>query len=395
MKGMYKMLWLSQSFSMGKKGGLEHNLRITKGKGLRQNGDVTRRHLNEDVLVLGDKNTKNYEYNLLIEVCKEKIGDKLAEYNERMIRTRHPERVLTIEKWLEKRGYFREGKRKGLIKEYLVNMGNRHTCCPYIQEKDEKGNLLDEKGKIIPLWDTRRAAAISKKYGYDENGKVKESAISKRVKPVYREFLQAFIEANPQAQVLGYNVHCDEGGAVHAHLDVLWWSELKPDKRGRQQGIGIGIAETEAIKQQYDKRGIKYNDTRFDNAQGMWRDEMKKLLQDIALKHGIEKLDMGNKEPHRSISEFGKYKDKYCTELEEKYNELEEEKKIVSTQKEALAERKQEVDNAMVSDIARGEWYYLKKYHPDIYKEIHTKYVNDRRKIRDKQKNLENFKNFS
>lgn len=375
------MLALSQSFSMGQ-GSLEHNLRIKKGAGIRQNGYKERRHLNENVIVRGDITQKDYEKNLLVEVVRNKIGDRLNALNEKHIQSRHPERVMTVEDWIEKKAYTRKGKKKKLISEYVINLGNRHTACPYLQQTDADGNLLDKHGKIIPLWDTRRGADY-------KDGKVVESAISKKLKPILRDFVQAFIEANPQAEVLGYSTHCDEGGAVHAHLSVLWWSEIPPNKNGKVNGVGYGIAESQAIKQQYEKRGIHCNNERYDNALNDWRKEMRQLLREVAYTHGIDRLDMGNKEPHRDIKSFGKYKDRYCEELEAEHNKLDDEAKKLAGKEEAVQAMQKEIedkekviDDKLTSNIAKKEWYLLKTKYPELYNKIHEEFLKEKKNLK-------------
>mgnify|MGYP006935964356 CR=1 FL=1 len=354
------MLALSQSFSMGK-GCLEHNLRITKGAGIRQNGIMERRYLNEHVIVRGDITQPDYEYNLLKQVIKEKIGDELNKYNERMIRGRHPERVITLEQWIDKKAYTRVGKKKKIICEYVINLGNRHTGCPYEQAKDKDGNLLDKNGKIIPLWDTRRVADYA-------NGVIKESKISKKIKPILKDFVKEFAKANPQAEILGYSIHCDEGGAIHAHLSVLWWSKLKPTKKGKTQVVGYGIAQSQAIRQQYEARGIKCGNERKNNPLTTWRKDMRQLLYEVALLHDVDRLDMGNKEKHKTQKAFGVCKDHYCEELEAEHKKLDEEK-------EKLVEK----ENMLSTDIAKQEWYILRKQHPELYKAIHAEYLKEKR----------------
>ena len=374
------MLALSQSFSMGK-GCLEHNLRITKGAGIRQNGVMERRWMNEHVIVRGDLEKPNYEYNLLRQVVTDKIGEELVKYNERMIQTRHPECVLTVDKWIEKKAYTRGGKKKKLICEYIINLGNRHTACPYKQKQDADGNLISKSGKIIPLWDTRVSA------DYADRDHIEESDISKKIKPILRDFVVEFQKENPQAEVLGYSIHCDEGGAIHAHLSVLWWSKLKPLKNGNTQCVGWGIAQSQAIRQQYEARGITCGNEKKNNPLTRWRKHMRNLLYEVALLHGIDRLDMHNKEPHREHGPFCGYKDRYCEELEAEHNKLDAKAKKLAGKEEAVQAKEQEIkdkekviDDKLTSNIAKKEWYILKKEFPDMYEKIHKKFLKEKGK---------------
>lgn len=395
------MIQLSQSFSMGK-GNLEHNLRITKSSGIRQNGVQERRFINEYVIVRGDTTQKNYEKNLLKEAIKNKIGENLKKYNEKQIQAKHPERVMTIDDWIQKKSYTRSGKQKKLICEYVINLGNRHTGSPYEQKKDKDGNLLSKSGKIIPLWDTRVSA------DYVDKNNIKESMISKKyIKPILRDFVKEFEKANPNAEILGYSIHGDEGGAVHAHLSVLWWSTCK-------NGVGYGIAQSQAIRQQYEANGYQCNNERKDNPLTVWRKDMRALLYDVAYLHGVQRLDMGNKEPHRDTPAFGRYKDRYCEEQEAERNRLEVEKKSLEKDKKLfkkdkkilekdkksitdkekrlsekaseLEEKEKLFNDRLATDVARGEWYYLKTHFPHMYAQIHKKYTEER----EKKKKLKN-----
>ena len=360
------MLALSQSFTMGQ-GNIEHNLRITKGAGIRQNGVLERRHLNEDLVLFGNKFEKNYVHDLIHNAVAEKIGDKLAVINEKHIAQKQRKRICSIDDWIEKQSYTRGDKKKKIISEYVVNIGNKYTACPYEIETDSKGNMIDVNGKIISEWDTRHTPAY-------KNGKIIESKICKKVKKVYRDFVKAFQKENPQAQVLNASVHCDEYGACHLHLSVLWWSKKKND-------VGFGLAETTAIRQQYESRGIKCNNTRKDNATNEWRKEMRQLLREIAFLHGIDRLDMGNKEPHRSTYAFQKFKDKYCECKEKEYilkeKEFAEKEKQIADKEKNILEKQDELDEKekeLSKDIAKQEWYLLKKKFPDVYKIIHNEY---------------------
>lgn len=354
------MIQLSQSFSIGK-GNLEHNLRITKGGGIRQNGDKDRREWNEHIIVRGDITQKNYEKNLLREVVKSKIGENLKKCNEKQVQSGHPERVLTIDDWIQKKSYTRSGKQKKLICEYVINLGNRHTGCPYEQKMDKDKNLLSKSGKIIPLWDTRLSA------DYADKNNIKESMISRMyIKPILRDFVKEFEKANPNAEILGYSIHCDEGGAVHAHLSVLWWSTCK-------NGVGYGIAQSQAIRQQYEANGYQCNNERKDNPLTVWRKDMRALLYEVSYLHGVKRLDMGNKEPHRDKYTFGQYKDKYCEEMEMKMNKIEEEKRIVE-------EEAKRIDEIIAENVTKREWYLLKTQFPDVYEQIHKKITEENKK---------------
>ena len=158
---------MSQSFRMGT-GGLEHNLRITKKQGVRQCGLMERRSLNEDLVLFGNKHEPNYTKKIIHDVVAAEIGEKLAELNEKHIRERHPGRVRSIDEWIASQAYTRNNKKRDIVREYIIQLGNKFDGCPYEIQMDAKGNMLDVHGKKIKPWDTRQTPAY-------RDGKITES----------------------------------------------------------------------------------------------------------------------------------------------------------------------------------------------------------------------------
>lgn len=328
---------MSQSFVMGY-GGIEHNLRQCKGGSVRQNGIKERRHLNEYLI---NKDVRD--------VIKNEIGEKLNEINNKHIAQGHPGRVCTLDDWIKKQEYTRQGKQRKIVSEYIIQIGDKFSGCPYEIQKDNKGNMLDVNGEIIPEWDTRKRPAY-------RDGKIVESEICKRLKTVYRDYLNRFIKTNPQARVVCAAIHADEYGGVHMHIDVVWISYTK-------NGVGIGLSKTQAMRQQYIDMGKATKDTRRDNAQNTWRADMKLLLKKCAFDHGIEKLRKGNSEKHRDTNSYKNFKSDYCEALEARAAELDAKEKELS------------------KDIAKQEWYILKTKYPALYKKIHNDYTHSKTKV--------------
>lgn len=355
-------LFLSQSFCMGV-GGLEHNLRITKGRGIRQNGLLERRHLNENLVYDETLNKENYVQELVHKVVAEKIADNLYKINEKHIRNRHPKKVRTVDDWIESQCYVRQGKPKKVIHEYLIQLGNKITGCPYEMQMDKDGNIIDVNGKPFKEWDTRKKPAY-------RNGKITESKRCKLIKKVYREYVRKFKEANPQAEVICASIHADENGGCHMHMNVIWFSKTK-------NGVGYGLSYTTAMQQQLAAKGKVFKNERADNAMTIWKKEMRLLLKTTACAYGIFKKDMHNKEKHRDTGPFCGYKDDVCDEIERRENEA----KIKEAE---LNEKEKELSK----DIAKQEWYILKKQHPDLYETIHKEFLHQKN-LKPKQKPID------
>ena len=357
---------MSQSFRMGT-GGIEHNLRICKGNSIRQNGIQERRYLNENFIYDDTIDSSDYVRELVQKTIVEEIGDKLDKLNEEHIKKRHPERVRTKEQWIQSQVYTSKGKLRPIVHEYIVALGNKYTCCPYEMQLDGQGNIIDVHGDKIRTWDSRQTPAY-------RNGRIVESKISKLVKKVYKDFLVEFQKRNPRAKVLCASVHCDEQGGCHMHVDVLWVNNKKND-------IGIGLSKTTAMKQQYEERGIVTGKSRTDNAQNLWRKEMRALLEEVALRHGISRLDMNNKESYKSIPEFKKSQDRYCQHLEDRTTELDTREALLRDREELVAIKEKELEEKereLSTDIAKQEWYILKKEYPENYNFIHQKYLKNK-----------------
>lgn len=369
---------MSQSFAMcGSGASIEHNLRIVKTGGIRQNGVPERREWNEHLLIDESLPKKDYVKNLMLKKVGEVVGDRLNAFNEKQIRNRHYNLVRDLQGFIDSQNRMSNGRRHSCVTEIVVQVGDKFSCCPYLVERNSEGRMLDSGGRVISEWDTRRIPAY-------KDGKVVESNESKLVKKVYRKYFKAFCKANPQFVPLSCDIHADERGGTHCHITGFFVAKTKT-------GLGISLSRTSAIAQQLGSNG---KNTRKSNAQNQWRANMRQLLEDVCKEFGIKRKDMHNKEPHRSIGAFCRHKDLYCEELEREYTQLNFEKKSVSAQKklvkaerEKVAEKLQEVEEMSVSDIAKGMWYIMKKNHPAVYDKIYQEFVTYRMKVRKNKKN--------
>jgi len=358
---------LSQSFRLGV-GGIKHNLRMGPGRSVRANGLAERRHLNEYIIKDESIGTRNYVDDLIRKSIERKIGPQLAKLNEKYIKQRQPSRCKTVDSWLETQRYTRNGKQREVVCEVIVQLGDKLSGCPYEVELDKDGNMLDTTGRVIKPYDTRKRPAY-------RNGVITESEMCKRIKEVYRDFVKRFQKKNPQLEVICAAVHCDEYGGCHMHLNFLPWSVTK-------NGVGYGLGKTTALQQQYAAMGVSCGNTRTGNAEKKWCKDMRMLLKQVAIVHGFEKLSKGNKEQHKDTPEFKKFKDNYVDQLEA---EIAEKERLLQ-EKEALLKEK---ESLLSSDIAKQEWYVLKKFHPEWYSTIHTDFLAYRSKLKNNTKILE------
>ena len=266
---------LTLSFAHGK-GDLDHNAR-------RKNGNVRTYALRErriwnETLIEQDVDV----------VLEREYGAALRSYNAKQIAGRHPERCKTMSDWVHAQ---RRGGRA--YTEYVVQLGNRLTGCPYEYMTDKQGNMLDEKGRVILPWQTRKTPApLVRKDG------LHVSEEYRKLKAVYRAVYDNWKSWNPDMIIVGAYIHADERGGVHMHIDCICKSKAK-------NGIGMGIGVTGCIRQMLDREGVKYGTSRKDNAQKTWTRLMRQRLTKLAKEHGFEIVDghcAGR--PHKSTPEF-------------------------------------------------------------------------------------------
>lgn len=391
---------LSQSFGMGD-GDIAHNFRYRRGKNMRQNGVVERRFLNEYV-VCDKELLAKCQSNKRIDYAREKIKEILApvmterisEYNERQMRGRHSNRLIkNLDEWLDKKEIVRGGKVRKLFSEYIFTVGDKFTACPYEYET-KRGFPVDKDGEIIFPWMTNRNTVY-------KNGKITEAEICKKAKRIYRNLIKEFEKHNPCARIIAAAIHCDEGGACHLHMDVLWISKSNDI-------LGIGLGETSGMRQQFLERGINPPNTRKKNAMTMWEAETRDLFQRVCLENGIDREYMDNNEKHKATPLFQKYNDKRAQDFYDALKACEEnvkarEAELDSREKDLRqreAELKEKIDflDKYVSGIDKKEaeldfvlrncspkkylynHYSRLKENPEMYETIHGIVLDDFRK---------------
>lgn len=385
------MLSMSQSFVMSGSGAsIEHNMRLVKSGGIRQNGVPERRCFNEHLLVDESLDKKDYVKTLLQKKVKEVVGDKLATYNEKCIKNRHYNMVRDLQGFIDSQQREYKGKKRSCITEIVIQVGDKFTACPYVVARDEQGRMLDKGGRVIPDWDTRRIPAYA-------DGKVVESEESKLVKKVYRRYFDEFCKKNPQFVPLSCDIHADERGGTHCHITGFFVAKTKT-------GLGISLSRTSAIAQMLGNNG---RNTRTSNAQNQWRANMRFLLEDVCKEFDIERKDMHNKEKHRNQRQYYAYADARCEAMEQKETSLEIQADLVDSKTNALTEKektfadkekmfsekermilKKEAElqsrerellareKELSGNQVKQEWLILKKNFPVLYKKINTIYKN-------------------
>lgn len=303
------------SFAHGA-GDLDHNAR-------RKNGNVRtyamreRRVWNETLIEQDVDAVLEHEY-----------GSALRAYNEKQIAGRHPERCKTMEQLVHAQ---RRGGRA--YTEYVVQLGNRLTGCPYEWVTDEHGNMIATNGQVIMPWQTRKTPAPLVR-----DGKLFMSDTGIWLKKFYKSVYQKWNEWNPDMIVVGAYIHADEKGGVHMHLDCVCKSKS-------QNGIGLSIGVTGCLRQMLDREGIKYGTSRKDNAQKTWTKQMRQRLTELAKQHGYTIVDGHCKgKKHKSTPEYIEEENIKNDYLDKKHEALIKKESELNAWQRSLQEAAEEQD---------------------------------------------------
>lgn len=309
---------LTLSFAHGK-GDLDHNARRKNGN--TRTYQFRERRIWNETLIEQDVDV----------VLDEIYGAALRAYNAKQVAGRHPERCKTMDDWVHAQ---RRGGRP--YTEYVVQLGNRLTGCPYEYVTDKQGNMLDEKGRVILPWQTKKTPApLIRKDG------LHVSEEYRKLKSVYRAVYDTWNEWNPDMIIVGAYIHADERGGVHTHIDCICKSKAR-------NSIGLGIGVTGCIKQMLDREGIKYGTTRKDNAQKTWTKLMRQRLTELAKQHGFTIIDGHCKgKPHKSTPEFIKEENIKCDYLDKKHDALLKKESELNDWQRSLQEAAEEQDARM------------------------------------------------
>ena len=316
---------MSQSFACGN-GSIEHNLRKLKGKGIRQNGIVTRRKWND---VIKDIDWK--------QALRERVQPLIDDYNKKQLEKGRTNRVKTFEQWLDSVQYTKQGKQKNVYTEVVVQVGDRFTGSPYEVERNEQGQVLDKNGNVIPVWDTRRQPA-------PKDGRYLQSTVSRQLKKVYRRVVKEFEKKHPNAIITTAVTHMDEHGGCHLHLNIIWLPKTRI-------GIGVGVGKTSGVAEYLDSIGVKYDNTkRKDNALKVWTELWRyEYLPAICREFGIERQDMGQAgRTHKSVDEYKEFADRRSEAVEQAINDAE-----LAKQSAELAEQKAKQREQKANKLAK------------------------------------------
>ena len=105
-------------------------------------------------------------------------------------------------------------------------------------------------------------------------------------KAVFGEYVDKFEKKFPQLRVFEAVIHVDETeGGIHLHNAYVPWGE----------GYSQGMSRQQSLSKACENMGFDHKE--LDT-------KSKQLLEEVCLRHGIERLDMGNTEHHKPTAQF-------------------------------------------------------------------------------------------
>lgn len=219
-------------------GSTRHNDRSIKNqKNTSKSWDAEKSHLN---IV--------YKNEDIEKVYKELFGDALEQYNDKIRKSSHPERVID--------DYY-----KHILKQSQKPSKKKNQVKPFYEFVATIGNMYD---KSNPLEYPKIKAALD-------------------------EYNRSFAIRNPNFYVFQQITHCDEVGMDHTHTDII------PIAKGGKNGLSLKVSLSGALREMgYTGR----------DAFAKWRENEENVMIQILEKHGLEYKEGSGRTEHLSKEQY-------------------------------------------------------------------------------------------
>ena len=239
-----------------KTGRIDHNFRITKRKDVDGNYvPMRRQHIDPEMS----------QYNIVLEqadpdpfLCVERVyrdnmTNALNIYNEEQIKSKHPERVRTVQSYMEdiQASHIKDPKRNPpLFQERVIKIGNKNTMPSYI---------------------------------YDENGNKILSLEAKKSIKILTAYFEIFKKQNPNMKNCYFVIHVDESGSVHAHHGYVSFATKY------KKGLQVRNSMSAALREQYEKQGSRWQGKtgQYNNPLTRWTAEQRQIIKELCAEQGI------------------------------------------------------------------------------------------------------------
>lgn len=144
---------------------------------------------------------------------------------------------------------------------------------------------------------------------------------------VLEEYLEVFIQRNPQLYVFGAYIHMDEM-TPHMHIDFVPWGT----------GYSKGMKKRNSLKRALESRGF-ISEGKDNTEWQQWSEAEKEDIAIVMKKHGIDWVKLDTHKPHLSVLDYKKQ------ERSREVKELEQELEDIGVVIELKEEREARLDD--------------------------------------------------
>ena len=204
-----------------------------------------------------------------VEVYRRLFFDALQKQNEKNLKNRHSDRVISFEDWIKK--IKAEEKEYRSAASLVKKIRNKKERNKELKKLAHRPRLVYET--IVQVGNIKEIPALNSP---------ERALFDEQLKSIYTDFLKRFQEQNHNLYVCGAYLHFDEAGTPHMHLDYIPVAK-GIDKKGKARGMEVQPSLSKA----FDEMGYK-TDGIYYTAQMKWQDAMRDLICEVARDHGIE-----------------------------------------------------------------------------------------------------------
>ena len=114
---------------------------------------------------------------------------------------------------------------------------------------------------------------------------------------ILNEYIYNFQDRNPNAYLYLSTIHLDEQGVIHAHMDVIFYSDSYKSGMSRRVSLNRALEDMGFVSDK-EKSG------KFDLAVTKWQNREREELKEIAKKYDIEIVNGNQSRQHMSREQY-------------------------------------------------------------------------------------------
>ena len=202
------------------------------------------------------------------------FAEAVKEYNEKQKR-----KDRRIEDYLQKL-LTAEEKQKKLIEQ------KRSEGCSYTELAKYKKAKQSSYELIISLGNMKQNEEFC------SNGERADDIVA-----ILNEYIYNFQNRNPNAYLYLSTIHLDEQGVIHAHLDIIFFSDSYKSGMSRRVSLNRALEDMGFVSDK-EKNG------KFDLAVTKWQNREREELKEIAKKYDIEIVDGNQSRQHLNRAQY-------------------------------------------------------------------------------------------